>query len=179
MSLYEDWQALMNGQTDKTVKAFWQEYSETERKIYDYILNHHDEHLHGTVSELVEQFACDKVIFTGFLDGIADSLNGEKPDLENLTEDTEIDLDVDFEKLYVNMHKADADYLWSLDSWDKVFSKEKRQDIYDAYKRSRTYHAPKRPGRNDPCYCGSGKKYKNCCMKKDRQADSISRKTQE
>lgn len=21
--------------------------------------------------------------------------------------------------------------------------------------------------RNDPCHCGSGKKYKNCCMEKD------------
>jgi len=25
----------------------------------------------------------------------------------------------------------------------------------------------KKIGRNDPCPCGSGKKYKNCCMKKD------------
>lgn len=25
-----------------------------------------------------------------------------------------------------------------------------------------------RPGRNKPCYCGSGKKYKHCCWKKDR-----------
>ncbi|MDD6298928.1 SEC-C metal-binding domain-containing protein [Hornefia butyriciproducens] len=25
------------------------------------------------------------------------------------------------------------------------------------------YHAPKKPGRNDPCPCGSGKKYKHCC----------------
>jgi preprotein translocase subunit SecA len=24
-----------------------------------------------------------------------------------------------------------------------------------------------RTGRNDPCPCGSGKKYKQCCMKKD------------
>ena len=24
------------------------------------------------------------------------------------------------------------------------------------------------PGRNDPCPCGSGKKYKNCCLGKDR-----------
>lgn len=24
------------------------------------------------------------------------------------------------------------------------------------------------PGRNDPCHCGSGKKYKKCCMDKDR-----------
>jgi preprotein translocase subunit SecA len=34
------------------------------------------------------------------------------------------------------------------------------------YKRER----PK-VGRNDPCPCGSGKKYKNCCMKKDLEAE--------
>ncbi|WP_315674969.1 SEC-C metal-binding domain-containing protein [Clostridium sp. 19966] len=28
-------------------------------------------------------------------------------------------------------------------------------------------------GRNDPCYCGSGKKYKNCCMKKDQEEERI------
>lgn len=27
--------------------------------------------------------------------------------------------------------------------------------------------ASKDPGRNDPCPCGSGKKFKQCCMKKD------------
>ena len=26
-------------------------------------------------------------------------------------------------------------------------------------------------GRNDPCHCGSGKKYKNCCMRKDQEAE--------
>ena len=26
-------------------------------------------------------------------------------------------------------------------------------------------------GRNDPCPCGSGKKYKQCCLEKDRAAD--------
>ena len=25
-----------------------------------------------------------------------------------------------------------------------------------------------KPGRNDPCPCGSGKKYKHCCLEKDR-----------
>lgn len=25
----------------------------------------------------------------------------------------------------------------------------------------------KKPNRNDPCPCGSGKKYKNCCIDKD------------
>ena len=27
------------------------------------------------------------------------------------------------------------------------------------------------PGRNDPCSCGSGKKYKNCCLAAERQRD--------
>ncbi len=26
----------------------------------------------------------------------------------------------------------------------------------------------KTPKRNDPCHCGSGKKYKNCCLEKDQ-----------
>ena len=27
------------------------------------------------------------------------------------------------------------------------------------------------PGRNDPCHCGSGKKYKRCCLKRDEVAE--------
>ncbi len=30
---------------------------------------------------------------------------------------------------------------------------------------------PHRPGRNEPCHCGSGKKYKHCCLVKDEEAD--------
>ena len=34
--------------------------------------------------------------------------------------------------------------------------------------------APK-PGRNDPCHCGSGNKYKKCCLAKDEadERDSL------
>lgn len=27
-----------------------------------------------------------------------------------------------------------------------------------------------RPGRNEPCHCGSGRKYKRCCLEKDNAA---------
>ena len=30
----------------------------------------------------------------------------------------------------------------------------------------------KKPGRNDPCHCGSGKPYKTCCREKDRAEQS-------
>ena len=29
-----------------------------------------------------------------------------------------------------------------------------------------TIHVEKKPGRNEPCFCGSGKKYKKCCINK-------------
>jgi hypothetical protein len=32
-----------------------------------------------------------------------------------------------------------------------------------------------RPGRNDPCHCGSGRKYKQCCLDKDEKAASAAR----
>ena len=31
---------------------------------------------------------------------------------------------------------------------------------------------PNKTGRNDPCHCGSGQKYKRCCLEKDRAAES-------
>ena len=35
-------------------------------------------------------------------------------------------------------------------------------------KRKPVNRASRKIGRNDPCPCGSGKKYKNCCMLKDQ-----------
>ncbi|MDD7601886.1 MAG: SEC-C metal-binding domain-containing protein [Firmicutes bacterium] len=162
MSLYKQWLQLMENQTQETFDAFWEEYSSTETRVYKHILAHKDEHLAGKFSDLTAQFEADPVIFMGFLDGINSSLNQEN-DLESITEDTELDLDVDFEKLLFNMLKADADYLYTLEEWEDVLSKEKMEEIVKEYKRSRTVRKEKEPGRNDPCPCGSGKKYKKCC----------------
>ena len=164
MSLFQDWKDLMENQTEDTFEDFWKEYSETETKIYTHILENHTEHLTGTVGELVAKFQCNKTIFAGFLDGINSSLN-TKIDLDAITEETSVDLEVDFEKLFFNMLKAEADYLFSIPAWDDVLSEEKRIEIVKEFKRSKTVHAEKKPGRNDPCPCGSGKKYKKCCGK--------------
>ena len=39
------------------------------------------------------------------------------------------------------------------------------EEDQDLFKKKEPYRAKKKPGRNDPCPCGSGKKYKNCCGK--------------
>ena len=31
------------------------------------------------------------------------------------------------------------------------------------------------PGRNEPCHCGSGRKYKHCCLEKDHAEDAAAR----
>lgn len=162
MTLYKEWIKLMEDQTEETFEDFWKEYSQTETRIYEHILSHKDEHLAGSFDELVKKFDANPVIFMGFLDGINTSLNTANQ-LENIKEDTALDLDVDFEKLFFNMLKADADYLYTLPQWDDVLTEEKRADIVKEFKRSKTVHKEKVPGRNDPCPCGSGKKYKKCC----------------
>lgn len=162
MSLYKQWVDLMKGQTDETFDAFWKEYSETETRIYTHILESKEPRLAGKFSELTAKFEADPVIFMGFLDGIQTSLNNPM-ELEAVTEDTEIDLDIDFEKLFFNMLKADADYLYTLKAWEGIFSEEKIMQIIKDFKRSKIVHKEKEPGRNDPCPCGSGKKYKKCC----------------
>jgi hypothetical protein len=39
-----------------------------------------------------------------------------------------------------------------------------------------TAPASARPGRNDPCHCGSGRKYKHCCLEKDNAKAAAARK---
>ena len=164
MSLFAEWKDLMENQTEETFEEFWKEYSETETKIYKHILSNHEEHLTGTVAELVEKFQVNKVIFMGFLDGINSSLNTPN-DLDSVDDNFMVDLDIDFEKLYFNMLDAEADYLYTLKEWEQVLPEEKIISIIKDYKNSKIVHVEKKPGRNDPCPCGSGKKYKKCCGK--------------
>lgn len=163
MGLYTKWQELMDSQTDETFEDFWKEYSDTETKIYTHILENHTESFQGKVSDLVEKFQADPVIFTGFLDGIQTSLKSGALDLEKVSEEDEICFSLDFEKLFFNMLVADAQYLYTLPQWENVLTMEKMEEIIKAYKKSKTVVKSEKIGRNHPCPCGSGKKYKKCC----------------
>ena len=83
--------------------------------------------------------------------------------MEGVDESTDFDFNIDFEKLYYNMHKAEATHLYNLKSWENVLSEEERATITKEYKKSKTLVKGEKIGRNQPCPCGSGKKYKHCC----------------
>ncbi len=102
---------------------------------------------------------------TGFLDGINDSLVTPNP-IETMEEDTEVSLVFDKEKLYMNMVDAKADWLYELPQWDEIFDANKKAELYKQAKLRNTVKGVVKIGRNDPCPCGSGRKYKQCCGKK-------------
>ena len=163
MSLYKTWVDALEAMSPEQARKFFDIYYEKEKNVYAEILAKKESEISGTVSQLAERFHLEETETVGFIDGINSSLEKEI-DLEGLTPDTEVVLTVNWEKLYLNMHKAKAPWLYGLEEWDGLLSEEERAAIAKEYKASLQAHTD-HVGRNDPCPCGSGKKYKKCCGK--------------
>lgn len=165
MSLFEEWKEMAESpQNQVQSSAFWKDYFDREKEIYRTLLSEKDTVQQGTLGELAEKFGMDDVYFTGFMGGIDSSLKKESG-VDKLTHSSKIKLDIDFEKLYFNMHEAKAKWLYELTEWEGVLSREKRAEIYKNWRASKQAVTEKTAGRNDPCPCGSGLKYKKCCGK--------------
>ena len=164
MALLQEWRdtAYSREMDQNTVQQFWGTYFELEKGIYEQLLANPDEEVKGTVKELAAKYGIEVFTMTGFLDGINDSLKEANP-IDDMEEDTVVSLAFDKEKLYKNMVAARADWLYELPQWDAIFTEEKRKELYKEQKNSGTVRNEKKIGRNDPCPCGSGKKYKKCC----------------
>lgn len=165
MSLYKEWKkAIKNHQSREEQMAFWDKFCNQEKEIYRDLLGKGQKILKGTVKELSEEYNMSEVYFMGFLDGINESIE-EQVDVESLESDSKIDIEIDFEKLYYNMLKVPAEWLYSLPEWDHILDEEKRNEIAKKQKSDKTVIKENKIGRNEPCPCGSGKKYKKCCGK--------------
>lgn len=163
MGLYKEWTDMVIDYVKRQGEAaFWKEYGAMEKNVYSKLLADHKEVVKGSVAELSNKFDTPLKFFVGFLDGINDSLV-EPLDIENIEKDTKVELNINLEKLYFNMVDAKADYLYNLPQWDGIFSEEKRKEITKVWRASKIIVKEEKIGRNDPCPCGSGKKYKKCC----------------
>ncbi|MGL5380350.1 SEC-C metal-binding domain-containing protein [Clostridium sp.] len=165
MSLYKQWtDMVVEYVKNKGEQAFWNEYTEIETSMYKNLLAKHTEPVKASIEDLAKEYNTTIEFVMGFIDGINDSLKNPY-DLEKLTATEQIVLDIDLEKLYYNMLDAKAEYLYTLPQWDSIFSIEKRKDIQKQYRNSVMVRNVTKVGRNEPCTCGSGKKYKKCCGK--------------
>ena len=166
MSLYADWtQIAQSPRSHEEQNQFWNAYFAIERDAYDKLLSRADEPFKGKLTELAAEFGMEKELFCGFIDGINTSLAAGEYDLEALEEDSDIDLTVDLEKLYYNMLEAKANWLYELPQWKTLLTDERKNELVKEHRAAHVFIAEKTVGRNDPCPCGSGKKYKKCCGK--------------
>ncbi len=164
MSLLQEWRdvAYAEDMDQKTGQIFWGNYFAIEKGIYEQLLANPEEVVTGTVEELAKKYNTTLQIMVGFLDGINESLVTPNP-IEEMTAETVVSLNFDNEKLYYNMVEASADWLYNLPQWNDILTEARRKELYLEQKKSGTIVKPKKIGRNDPCPCGSGKKYKKCC----------------
>lgn len=164
MGLLKDWRDHAYGLDDRTPEGekFWYDYFQQEKSIYEKILSNPKEYVKGTVKDLAELFGVSIETMVGVLDGIDDSLI-KSNNLEDIDENSEVSLAYDVEKLYMNMVGCNAQWLYELPQWDNILTEERRKELYKIEKSSKTIVKPPKVGRNDPCPCGSGKKYKKCC----------------
>jgi preprotein translocase subunit SecA len=165
MSLFKEWEEeLKDIKTKEQYEKFWKDYFPKEAECYRQVLITKNPLIEGNIKDLAK--AADMTVkqYIGFLDG-ANSSFKEELELDSLTEDSEVKAELDFEKLLWNMHDAKADWLYGMEEWKNIFDDEKRTEIKKDYNRSKIVVKGPKVGRNDPCPCGSGKKYKKCCGK--------------
>jgi uncharacterized protein YecA (UPF0149 family) len=163
MSLFTQWNSIANSDmSNEQYSEFWNAYLGQEKEVYKKILEKGESTIKGIVKDLANSFDMETITFAGFLDGINTSLV-EELNLENLEEETNLEFTIDFEKLFFNMHEAKANWLYELKEWNEILSKEKQKDIKKAWQATKIVIKEDKIGRNDPCPCGSGKKYKKCC----------------
>ncbi len=162
MSLYASWMEKAFSKEGKSVEAVWDEYLPKEQKIYEYMIGQKVNKVEGSVKELADRFAMSTEEIVAFIDGINDVLP-EPYTMDELTEESAIVLEFEFEALFKKMVEYHAEHLYNLPQWNGIFTEDERRKLTLEQKRSRTIVKGAKIGRNDPCPCGSGKKYKKCC----------------
>lgn len=163
MSLFKDWNNLLSG--NGVTEEFWNAYLSKEKDIYEEILTNKTTTLQDTITGFAEKHDLNPMLAVGFLDGINTSLT-ETLDLDAFTEETAFEVQIDFEKLYFNMHQAKAEWLYDLPAWDDILTEDQKKEIKKSYNQTVTVRIENKIGRNEPCPCGSGKKFKKCCIDK-------------
>ncbi|MDR3238935.1 MAG: SEC-C domain-containing protein [Clostridiales bacterium] len=174
MTLYEKWVGMAyDKKNGASVQKCWDEFSPKEQKIYETLLEKKISHLETTVQEFGKRFDIQPEFVCGFLDGINEALR-ERMDLSSLDLDSPITIDFDFARLYQKMVEYRVEALYSLPQWKQIFSEAERETLFRDQRRSTTVvRQQAKIGRNDPCPCGSGKKYKKCCGAMASQMQSI------
>jgi len=164
--LHNEWLKKAYDNNGTAQNKHWDAYTPKEESIYQNFLENKLTRLETTVEGLAQQYDMPTYYAVGFIDGINECLP-QPIDTEALEAESEVIIEFDFETLFKKMVEYKAENLYTLEAWDNIFDAETQKKLYDEQKMSTTFiRKEKKIGRNDPCPCGSSKKYKFCCESK-------------
>src|SRR5262245_9957583 len=163
------YKSLFEGGLEDSNEVVWSELVDAANdlfpeEVYDHIKKAYDD---GLVDEhIVHPDWVDEQMVTG-----KDEVLADLPEWNHLVEDVNVEMRAWFEnREYDDEWDEDEDW-YEEDEWDE----DDEDDDWDADRQRLSalngnnfapiapYIAPEKVGRNDPCPCGSGKKYKRCC----------------
>ncbi len=162
MGLYQNWQDNIEKAAPANAQKILEEYYDKEKDAYIKILGEKKQEFCGKASAIAAELGLTEDEFGGFVDGINTSLE-TAVNLDELEADSDVSLKIVWNELYKNMHKAKAEWLYQLPEWDGILTEDEKNALLKEYRQS-CQAVSHKVGRNDPCPCGSGRKYKNCCM---------------
>ena len=163
MALFEAWKRIAHDVQGNPIKRVWDDYQGKEKRVYKDIISKKMQKIEGTIDSISQEFGLSHVHTAVFMDGIHAAVDGLPPTAE-LETDTAIKFEIDFKRLYKQMVQYKAKELYTLKEWDGIFTPDEQQALYKEQKESNVMVRSKKTGRNEACPCGSGKKYKKCCV---------------
>jgi len=161
-SLYEEWISTSRGQDGLPAEKYWKAYMPREQEIYASFLGKKENTIKTTVADFAKEHELQTFEAVGFFDGISEALDSEI-DVENMEEDTAVDVSFKFENLFKKMVEYKAKHLYLMPAWNDVIEPDRQKELVKEQQKSGIVVKDKKIGRNDPCPCASGKKYKKCC----------------
>jgi len=161
-SLYEEWLSKSRDPNGKPAEKFWKTYMLREKVIYEGLLKSKTRIIKTTIGDFAKEHNLQTFEAVGFFDGISEALN-EEFNAEDATEETQIDASFEFENLFQKMVEYKAKHLYLLPEWNDIIDADKQKVLIKEQQKSGIIVKDKKVGRNDPCPCDSGKKYKKCC----------------
>ena len=161
-TLYEEWISNSRDSSGMVSDKFWKAYMPREKAIYEALLESKTSAFKTTIADFAKDYDLQVFEAVGFFDGISEALN-EEFNAEDATEKTQIDVSFEFETLFRKMVDYKAKHLYQLPGWNNIMDADKQKVLIKEQQKSGMIVKDKKIGRNDPCPCESGKKYKKCC----------------
>jgi hypothetical protein len=163
------YKGLFEGGLEDRNEVVWSELVDAANdlypeEVYDHIKKAYDD-------GLVDEYIVDPEWVDEQIDLGKDAVLADLPEWNHLVEDVTVEMGAWFENREHGGEWDEDEDWYEEDEWDE----DDEEDEWDAGRRglsalngnnfapTEPYIAPDKVGRNDPCPCGSGKKYKKCC----------------